>query len=46
MMKRVLILKAGYTETFLNERGMEKVSLGDVFKTTPLLHAYKGEEVT
>jgi heptosyltransferase-2 len=41
-----LILKAGYTETFLDERGMEKVSLGDVFRTTPLLHAYEGEEVT
>ncbi|MBS3172171.1 glycosyltransferase family 9 protein [Candidatus Woesearchaeota archaeon] len=43
--KKVLILKTGYSE-LLDHRFDMNSSLGDVFRTTPLLHAYKEYHVT
>lgn len=43
--KRILIIKSGYSETFLAEAKMFP-SLGDVFRTTVLLHLFKQEHVT
>jgi heptosyltransferase-2 len=42
---KVLIIKTGYSETFTPEIS-DVVSLGDVFRTTALLHLYKGQHVT
>jgi len=35
---KITIIKLGYSETFLKDTG-EIVSLGDVLRTTPFLHA-------
>lgn len=43
---RVLIIKTGYTEFLDNGDDSMKVSLGDVLRITPLLHAYKDDNVT
>jgi heptosyltransferase-2 len=43
---KVLIIKTGYSEV-LDERGnSRKVSLGDILRTTCLLHLYKKDRVT
>jgi len=45
--RKVLILKTGYTETLCDEPYKEgNVSLGDVLRTTALLHLYKKDKVT
>ena len=45
MKKKVLIIKLGYSETLVNEKGFTP-SLGDVFRHTVLLHHYSNDEVT
>jgi len=37
---KIIIIKLGYSETFLRDDGLS-VSLGDVLRSTPLLHALK-----
>jgi heptosyltransferase II len=41
---KILIIKMGYSETFLKDDGLS-VSLGDVLRSTPLLHALKEQYV-
>lgn len=44
-MAKILIIKLGYSETI--DAGVSKVpSLGDVLRTTVILHAFKGDDVT
>lgn len=45
---KVLIVKTGYSEVLDNDNSSKKVSLGDVLRTTPLLHYLKkrGDYVT
>lgn len=44
---KVLIIKTGYTETFdLSAHRPGIVSMGDVLRTTVLLHLFKADEVT
>lgn len=43
--RKVLIIKTGYSE-FLDHRFDLKSSLGDVLRTTPILHAFKGDYIT
>lgn len=45
MRKKVLIIKLGYCETLVNEKGFVP-SLGDVFRHTVLLHHYEDYDVT
>ena len=42
----ILIIKTGYSEFLDDENNSRKVSLGDVLRTTPLLHIYKDDCVT
>ena len=45
--RKILIIKTGYTETLCDEPYKEgKVSLGDVLRTTALLHLYREDKVT
>ena len=44
--QKVLIIKLGYSEILDRESDSRKVSLGDVLRTTPILHAYKNDDVT
>lgn len=44
--QKILIFKLGYTEILDKEQNGRIVSLGDVLRTTPLLHSYKGQHVT
>lgn len=44
--EKVLIIKTGYSEFLDKEGNSRKVSLGDVLRTTPLLHLYKENYVT
>ena len=43
---KVLILKTGYSEVLDDRNDSRTVSLGDVFRTTPILHLYKNDHVT
>jgi len=43
---KVLIIKTGYSEVLDDENNSRKVSLGDVLRTTPLLHLYRDDYVT
>ena len=43
--KKILIIKLGYSETLDAEIG-NKCSLGDVLRTTSILHIYKNDKVT
>ncbi len=44
---RVLIIKTGHTETFdKSHASLQVVSLGDVLRTTVILHLFKRDEVT
>ena len=42
--KKVLIIKLGYSET-MDAEISRKASLGDVLRTTVILHAFKGDDV-
>jgi heptosyltransferase II len=42
---KILILKTGYSEILDKESISRKVSLGDVLRTTPILHLYKNNKV-
>ena len=42
---KVLIIKLGYSETLI-PRVRPTCSLGDVFRTTPVLHLFKNDHVT
>jgi heptosyltransferase-2 len=44
--EKVLIIKTGYGEVLDNSYDSRKVSLGDVLRTTPILHAYKKADLT
>src|SRR3989344_103664 len=44
--EKILIIKTGYSEFLDKEANLRKVSLGDVLRTTPLLHLYKNDYVT
>ncbi|MBU4590653.1 MAG: glycosyltransferase family 9 protein [Candidatus Omnitrophica bacterium] len=46
MGKKVLIVKLGYTETIDQRLKSDTVSLGDVFRTTAILHIFKNDNVT
>jgi len=44
--EKILIIKPGYSEFLDYIIDSRKVSLGDVLRTTPILHLYKNEAVT
>jgi len=44
--RKVLIIKPGYSEILDGKTNSRIVSLGDVLRTTPLLHLYHNEQVT
>lgn len=46
MRQKVLIIKTGYLEFLENGNDSAIVSLGDIIRTTPILHIYKNDEVT
>ena len=43
---KILIIKTGYSEILDKEGTSREVSKGDVLRTTPVLHLYKGDKVT
>lgn len=45
MSRKVLVVKMGYSETLTSETG-QTCSLGDVFRTTVILHLFKQDQVT
>lgn len=45
-MKKVLIIKTGYSEILEGGSNSRRVSFGDILRTTPLLHLYKNNNVT
>lgn len=44
--ERVLIIKTGYSEVLHNEYDSRVTSLGDILRTTPILHLFKDDYVT
>lgn len=44
--EKILIIKTGYCEFLYQGDNSRRVSLGDVLRTTPLLHIYKNDNVT
>lgn len=46
MRKKVLIVKLGYTETIDHRVTSDNISLGDIFRTTAILHLFKDSSVT
>jgi len=46
MRNKILIIKTGHSEILDDRTNSRIVSLGDVLRTTPLLHLYKEESVT
>ena len=44
--QKILIIKTGYTEVLDVEQNSRIVSLGDILRTTCLLHKYKNDHVT
>lgn len=46
MDRNVLIIKTGYSEILEYNDESRKVSLGDILRTTPILHIYKDDNVT
>lgn len=46
MNQKVLIVKLGFIETIGNEIGMDNVSLGDILRSTIILHLFKDDHVT
>jgi heptosyltransferase-2 len=45
-MEKILIFKTGYSEFLDKNESSKTVSLGDVLRTTPILHLYKDNHVT
>lgn len=45
-MDKILIIKTGYSEILDKKNNSRKVSLGDVLRTTPILHLYKDKHIT
>lgn len=45
-MEKILIIKTGYSEVLDNPKDSYNPSLGDVLRTTPILHAFKEDDVT
>jgi hypothetical protein len=45
MKNKVLIVKTGYSETFTEKISSDVCSLGDVLRTTFILHSFQEEEV-
>ena len=45
-MKKILLIKTGYSETLDPEINSRSVSLGDILRTTVLLNLYKNDHVT
>jgi heptosyltransferase-2 len=43
---KILIIKTGYSEILDKESNSRECSLGDVLRTTPLLHLYREDKVT
>jgi len=43
---KIIIIKPGYSEFLERENNSRKVSLGDVLRTTPLLHIYNNDSIT
>lgn len=46
MKQKVLIVKLGFTETMDHRISLDNISLGDIFRTTGILHLFKNDEVT
>jgi len=46
MKRKILIVKMGFTETIDKRISTESVSLGDVFRTTAILHLFKKDQVS
>ena len=46
MGRKVLIVKLGITETIDSEISLDSISLGDIFRTTAVLHLFKDDQVT
>ena len=46
MKQKVLIVKLGFSETIDHQVSQESVSLGDIFRTTTILHLFKNDDVT
>lgn len=46
MGRKVLIVKLGITETIDGEIILDNISLGDIFRTTAVLHLFKDDHVT
>jgi len=44
--QKILIIKTGHTEILDKENNLRIMSLGDVLRTTPLLHLYKDSHIT
>ena len=44
--RRILVLKTGYSETLDRHDAGRIVSLGDILRTTPLLHVFRHDHVT
>lgn len=44
--RKILIVKLGFIETIDNKISMDNISLGDIIRTTAILHLFKGDEVT
>jgi len=46
MKQKVLIVKLGFTETMDHSVSLDNVSLGDIFRTTAILHLFKNDNIT
>lgn len=46
MKQKVLIVKLGFTETMDHRISLDNISLGDIFRTTGILHLFKTDDVT
>lgn len=46
MTHKTLIIKTGYSEVLIEEDNSRTVSLGDVLRTTTILHLFKDDEIT
>jgi len=43
--QKILVIKTGYSELLDGHTNSRKVSLGDILRTTPILHLFKQDEV-
>jgi len=46
MREKVLIVKLGYTETIDQRISSDNISLGDIFRSTAILHIFRNDDVT